>query len=205
MEPQLFIMSVGDKHYVSGTVYTPKGIRQYNGVLDEFEQIFTLFPTFATEIYCPYDEVCVRDHIDLFYYLTYRDEKELKKMLSFMNNSAVQYLDYIPPDVVKKLDLHVVGNYITIGGTDIHQNAECKIIGSIPVEILFRNRYIFINGVQVGEPYEGDKYVVCGEIIDMSNGVASHIYCLLACYFLVHYKGTLTWSKVLKSWCGTRT
>jgi hypothetical protein len=63
MEPQLFVMSVGDKHYISGTVYTPKGIRQYNGVLDEFEQIFTLFPTFATLVVCAYDEVCIHDHM----------------------------------------------------------------------------------------------------------------------------------------------
>ena len=205
MDPQLYVMSIGDKHYVSGTVYTPKGIRQYNGVLDEFEQIFVLFPTFATLVNCPHDEVCIRDHITYFYYLTYSDTRELKKMLKFMGHASIQYLDFIPSNVIREMDIHFVGTYITLGGTDISQNVDCKVIGSTPAEISFRNRYIFINGVQIGEPYEGDRYIVCGKVVDLSNGLESHIDYLLACYFLKHYKGTLTWSKVLKTWCGTLT
>jgi hypothetical protein len=204
MEPQLFVMSVGDKHYVSGTVYTPKGIRQYNGVLDEFEQIFTLFPTFATLVVCTHDEVCIRDHIDYFYYLTYRTKKGLMKMLSFMSHSFAQYLDYIPPDVISKMDLHTEGIYITIGGTDIYQNVGCEIIGSVPTVLTVTRDYIFINGLKVGERVESGYYVVCGEEFDLRNNLDGNIPYLLACYFLRYYKGTPTWSEVLRAWCGIK-
>ncbi len=202
MEPQLFVVSVGDKHYVSGTLYTPEGIRQYNGVLDEFEQIFTLFPTFATLIYCSYDEVCIRDHTSYFYYLTYRDEYELEKMLTFMDYASVQYLSYIPPDIIRKLSIHIAGAYITIGGVNILQNVDCKIIGSIPATLTVTYGYIAINGVKIGERDESGDYAVCGEIINLRSGVISYLSYLLACYFLEHYKGTPTWSEVLKTWCG---
>ena len=205
MEPQLFVVSVGDKHYVSGTVYTPKGVRQYNGVLDEFEQIFTLFPTFATSVICSNDEVCIRDHTSYFYYLTYRNEDELEEMLTFMDYASVQYLSYIPPDVIRKMDIHIEGAYIRIGGTNILQNVDCRIIGSVPVTLTITYGYIAINGVKIGERDESGDYTVCGQIINLSSGVVNHLAYLLACYYLEHYKGTPTWSEVLKSWCGIRT
>jgi hypothetical protein len=205
MEPQLFVMSVGDKHYVSGTVYTPKGIRQYNGVLDEFEQIFTLFPTFATEIRCYYDDVCIRDNVSYFYYLTYRDEPELEKMLAFMDNAPAQYLDYIPSDIIKKFDIHVEGSNIRIGGINIFQEADCNIIGSVPVILTVTRDYIFINGLKVGERIENGNYIICGEEADISAGIEWHLSSLIACYFAKYYKGTPTWSEVLRTWCGIRT
>jgi hypothetical protein len=205
MEPQLFVVSVGDKHYVSGTIYTPKGIRQYNGVLDEFEQIFTLFPTFATSVVCSYDEVCIRDRTNYFYYLTYRNESELEKMLTFMDHDSVQYLSYIPPDVIRKLSIHIEGAYITIGGANVLQNVDCKIIGSIPATLTVTRDYIFVNGVKIGERDESGNYTVCHETVDLSSGVIYNLSFLLACYLLEHYKGMLTWSEVLKIWCGIRT
>jgi hypothetical protein len=205
MEPQLYVVSVGDKHYASGTIYTPDGIKPYSGVLDEFEQIFTLFPTFATVINCYNDEVCIRDRTDYFYYLTYRNEYELEKMLVFMNHASVQYLSYIPPDVIRKMDIHIEGAYITIGGANILQNVDCKIIGSIPATLTVTYGYIAINGVKIGVRDESGDYAVCGQIINLDNGVISHLEYLLACYFLEHYKGTPTWSEVLKTWCGIRT
>jgi len=205
MEPELYIMSVGDKHYVSGTIYTPDGIKQYNGVLDDFEQLFTLFPTFATGVSCYHDEVCKRDRIDFFYYLTYHDELELEKMLSFMDNAPVQYLNFIPHDVVKKMDIHIEGTNIRIGGIDILKNIDCKIIGSIPVALTVTPDYIFINGVKIGQLDESGDYIVCDEIINLSNGIIPHLACLLSCYFSRYYKGTPTWSEVLRTWCGIRT
>jgi len=205
MEPQLYVVSVGDKHYVSGTIYTPKGIRQYNGVLDSFEQIFALFPTFATSVICSHDEVCIRDHTDYFYYLTYRNESELEKMLTFMDYASVQYLSYIPPDIIRKMDIHIEGAYIRIGGANILQNVDCRVIGSIPTILTVTRDYIAINGVRIGERDGSDDYTVCGQIINLSSGVVGHLAYLLACYYLEHYKGTPTWSEVLKSWCGIRT
>jgi len=205
MEPQLYVVSVGDKHYVSGTIYTPKGIRQYNGVLDEFEQLFTLFPTFATSVICSNDEVCIRDHTSYFYYLTYRNEDELEKMLTFMDYASVQYLSYIPSDVIRKMDIHIEGAYIRIGGANILQNVDCKVIGSIPATLTVAYGYVAINGVKIGERDESGDYAVCGKIINLDNGVVSNLSFLLACYFLKHYKGTPTWSEVLKTWCFIRT
>jgi len=202
MEPQLYVVSVGDKHYVSGTIYTPKGIRQYNGVLDEFEQIFTLFPTFATSVVCSHDEVCIRDRTNYFYYLTYRDESELEKMLTFMDYASVLYLSYVPPDVIRKMGIRIVGGYIRIGGVNILQSFDCKIIGSIPATLTITRDYIAINGVKIGERDESGDYAVCGQVINLSRGVIEYLPYLLACYFLEHYKGTPTWSEVLKTWCG---
>jgi len=205
MEPELHVMSVGGKHYVSGTLYTPDGIKQYNGVLDDFEQIFTLFPTFATGVACYYDDVCIRDRIDFFYYLTYHDELELEKMLAFMDDAPVQYLNFIPPDIVKKMDIHIEGTNIRIGGINISQNIDCKIIGSIPAILTVTRDYIFINGVKIGERDKSGGYTVCGEIINLDNGVAGYLEFLLGCYYFRHYKGTPTWSEVLRTWCGIRT
>jgi len=205
MEPELFVMSIGDRHYVSGTVYTPDGVRPYNGVLDDFEQIFTLFPTFATLIRCPYDEVCIRDHIDWFYYLTYRDEGELIKMLTFMSGASVSYLQLIPEEIIKELDIHFGFNYFRIGGTDVFQDVECKVIGSIPTLLTITYGYIAINGVKIGVRDESGDYTVCDRIISFSNGIISNLSFLIACYFLRYYKGTPTWSEVLKTWCGIRT
>jgi len=205
MEPELYVMSVGDKHYVSGTLYTPDGIKQYNGVLDDFEQLFTLFPTFATGVSCYYDDVCKRDRIDFFYYLTYYDELELERMLSFMDNAPVQYLNFIPPDVVKKMDIHIEGTNIRIGGADILQNIDCKIIGSIPAILTVTYDYIAINGIKIGKRDESGNYAVCDENINLQNGVAGYLTYLLACYYFKHYKGTPRWSEVLKTWCGIRT
>jgi hypothetical protein len=196
---------VGDKHYVSGTIYTPKGIRQYNGVLDEFEQIFTLFPTFATLIYCNHDEVCIRDRTNYFYYLTYRNESELEKMFTFMDYASVLYLSYIPPDVIRKMGIHIAGGYIRIGGVNVLQSFDCKIIGSIPATLTVTHDYIAINGVKIGQRDESGDYIVCGQNINLSNGVISFLPYLLSCYYLEHYKGTPTWSEVLKTWCGIQT
>jgi len=202
MEPQLFVVSMCDKHYVSGTIYTPKGIRQYNGVLDEFEQIFTLFPTFATLVVCSHDEVCMRDRTNYFYYLTYRNESELEKMLAFMDYASVLYLSYIPPDVIRKMGIRIAGGYIRIGGVNILQSFDCKVIGSVPATLTITRDYIAINGVKIGQRNESGDYTVCGQSINLSRGVIEYLPYLLACYFLEHYKGTPTWSEVLKTWCG---
>jgi len=205
MEPQLYVVSVGDKHYVSGTIYTPDGIRQYNGVLNEFEQLFTLFPTFATIVHCLYDEVCIRDRTTYFYYLTYRNESELEKMLAFMYHASVLYLNFIPPDLIRKMDIHIEGGYIVFGGANILQSVDCKVIGSIPATLTITRDYIFINGVKIGERSESGDYIVCGKCIDLSRGVIYNLSFLLACYYLNHYKGTPAWSEVLKTWCGIQT
>jgi hypothetical protein len=126
------------------------------------------------------------------------------KMLSFMSHSFAQYLDYIPPDVISKMDLHTEGIYITIGGTDIYQNVGCEIIGSVPTVLTVTRDYVFINGVKIGERVESGYYVVCGEEFDLRNNLDGNIPYLLACYFLRYYKGTPTWSEVLRAWCGIK-
>jgi len=198
-------MSVGDKHYMSGTIYTPDGIRQYNGVFDDFKQVFSIFPTFATLIDCYRDEVCTRDYSDYVYYLTYSDESELQKMLTFMDGASSQYLNFIPSDIIKKLDIHTEGDQIRIGGIDIFQNLDCKIIGSTFATLTITRDYISINGVKIGERDESGDYSVCDKIVNFSNGVGGLIPFLLSCYYLKHYKGTPTWGEVLRTWCGIRT
>jgi len=205
MEPELYIMSVFDKHYVSGTVYTPDGIVQHNVVLDDFEKIFTLFPTFATLINCYHDDVCIRGHTDHFYYLTYRDESELVKMLTFMSGASISYLQLIPEEVIKKLDIHFSFNSFRIGGVNILQNVDCKVIGSIPSTLTVTRYYVSINGVKIGRRDISGNYDVCGQLINLEYNVLSYLSYLLGCYFLKHYKGTPTWSEVLKTWCGIKT
>ena len=204
MQPELYVVSIGGKHYVSGTIYTPNGVKPYINILDSFEEIFTLLPTFATRVSCYYDDICKRDHIDYFYYLTYRNEDELIKMLTFMSGESVSYLQYIPEEVLKKLDIHIGFNYFRIGGANILQSVECKVIGSIPTLLTITRDYIAINGVVIGTRNESGNYNVCGEEVDLANGVIGSLSYLLACYFLKHYKGTPTWSEVLKTWCGIR-
>jgi hypothetical protein len=205
MEVQLYSVSVGGKHYVSGTVYTPSGILQHNAVLDNFEQLFFIFPTFATFIDCYRDEACMDDNNTYYYYLIYRNEDELQKMLTFMDGASVQYLNFIPSGVVKRLDIHVEGDQIRIGGVNILQNFDCKVIGSIPATLTITRDYIAINGVKIGERDESGDYSVCDEIVNFSNGVDGLIPFLLSCYYLKHYKGTPFWSEVLRTWCGIRT
>ena len=197
-------MSVGDKHYISGTIYTPDGIKQYNAILDDFKQIFSIFPTFATLIDCYRDEVCTRDYSDYIYYLTYRNESELEKMLTFMDGASSQYLNQIPSDIIEKLDIHTEGDQIRIGGVNISQTIDCKVIGSTFTTLTITHGYVFINGVKIGERDESGDYSVCDEIVNFSNGVEGLLPFLLSCYYLKHYKGTPTWSEVLKSWCGIR-
>jgi len=201
----LYSMSVRDKHYISGTVYTPDGILQYNTVLDDFKQIFSIFPTFATLIDCYRDEVCTRDYSDYIYYLTYRDESELEKMLTFMDGASSQYLNQIPPDMIEKLDIHTEGNYIRIGGINISQSIDCKVIGSTLATLTITRDYILINGVKIGERDESGDYSVCDEIVNFKNGVDGLLPFLLSCYYLRYYKGTPTWSEVLRTWCSIRT
>jgi hypothetical protein len=126
-------------------------------------------------------------------------------MLSFMDNAPVQYLNFIPHDVVKKMDIHIEGTNIRIGGANILQNVDCKIIGSIPAILTITYGYIAINGVKIGKRDESGDYAVCDEIINLQNGVAGYLTYLLACYYFKHYKGTPTWSEVLRTWCGIRT
>ena len=204
MEPELYVMSVGGKHYVSGTVYTPDGIVQHNAVLDDFKKIFTLFPTFATLINCYHDDVCIRDHVDHFYYLTYRNEDELVKMLTFMSGASISYLQFIPEEVIKKLDIHFSFNSFRIGGADVLKNVECNVIGAIPSFLAITYGYVSINGVKIGSRDISGDYNVCGQLINLEHNVLSNLSYLLACYFLKYYKGTPTWSEVLKTWCGIR-
>jgi hypothetical protein len=204
MEPQLYVISVGDKHYVSGTIYTSDGIKQYSGVLSNFEQLFTLFPTFATTVNCYNDYVCMRDHIDFFYYLTYRGEDELVKMLTFMNGASISYLQFIPEEVIKKLDIHFSSNSFHIGGANVLKNVECNVIGSIPSFLVVTYGYVSINGVKIGSRDISGDYDVCGQLINLEHNVLSNLSYLLGCYFLNHYKGTPTWSEVLKTWCGIK-
>jgi len=205
MRPKLFVVSVGDSHYISGTIYTPNGVQQYNGTLSNFEQLFTLFPTFATEVVCDHDDVCIRDNMVYFYYLVYRDESELEKMLTFMGGESVDYLDYVPDDIIKKLDIHTNFVDFYIGGIDISQTLDCKVIGSIPVNLSITYGGAYINGVKVAKLDESGGYDVCGQLAELRYNLSGYISMLLACYFLNHYKGTPTWSEVLKTWCGIKT
>ena len=204
MQASIFVMSANKKHYVSGTVYTPNGIIQYNGIHDKFKEIFYLFPTFATLIQCQYDVYCKRNNSDTIYYLTYRNEGELVKMLSFMVGESVEYLQYIPKEVIKKLDIHSNSDSFYIGGANIFQDFVCKLIGSIPTYLAVNYGYIIINGVKIGKRDESGDYDVCGKIISLCDGIINNLPYLLSCYYFKHYKGTPTWSEVLKAWCGIR-
>jgi len=204
MQASLFVMSANKKHYVSGTVYTPDGIIQYNGIHEKFKEIFHLFPTFATLIHCTYDAYCKRIGFGLIYHLTYRNEDELVKMLSFMSGESVEYLEHIPEEIIKKLDIHSNSSSFYLGGANIFYDFVCKLIGSVPSYLAVNYGYITINGVKIGRRDDSGDYDVCGQIVSLRDGVINHLPYLLACYYFKHYKGTPTWSEVLKTWCGIR-
>jgi len=152
-----------------------------------------------------YDEVCIRDRTTYFYYLTYRNEYELEKMLVFMYHASVLYLNFIPPDLIRKMDIHIEGGYIVFGGANVFQNVDCKVIGSVPATLTITRDSIYVNGVKIGERDKSGDYIVCGKCVDLRRGVICNLPLLLACYYLEHYKGTPTWSEVLKTWCGIQT
>jgi len=197
-------LSVGGNHYVSGTVYTPDGVEQYNGVLDNFEKLYFIFPTYATLIDCYYDEVCINNHTSEFYYVNYRNYDELERMLAFMDGASSKYINHIPPSAVKGMDIHVVGDQIRIGGVNVPQNFDCKVIGSTFVTLTVTDDYVIFNGVKIAERDKVQDDLVCGDIFRLDKKLPGFVRRVVSCYYLEHYKGNPTWSEVLKAWCGTK-
>jgi hypothetical protein len=204
MEVRLNSLSVGDKHYVSGTAYTPDGVVQYNGILDNFEKLYFIFPTYATIIDCYYDEVCRDNRTSESYYLIYRDESELERMLGFMDGASSKYINLIPSHIIKKLDIHIVADQIRIGGVNLPQNFDCKVIGSSFVTLTVTDDYVIFNGVKIAERDKAQDDPVCANIFRFDKELPGFAGLVVSCYYLKYYKGNPTWSEVLKTWCGIK-
>jgi len=206
MEVKLFVMEVGGKYYVSGTIYTPNGIESYDGVFDSFEPIYFIRPTFATRIVVSPLTSKIIPH----YYLTYNNIEDLKKMLSFMVGSPADYLSFIPIDVIKELGVHVEKSKISFSPVHIplSQSVPCNFIGSIYTPVVVSNSKIYFNNVQIGSISEKDEVVICGDKVafvkDLETTLKVNIRKMVLCYFRETHKYFITWSDILKMWCGIK-
>ncbi|AOS58418.1 SIFV.gp68-like protein [Sulfolobus islandicus filamentous virus 2] len=194
MFAKLYIMSVESKHYVSGTIYTPDGIQQFNGVFDDFNDIFNIKPTFATRIECRHDEYCIKSGKESFYYLTYSNVNDLKRMLTFMSGDSSAYLAYVPSDVIKELGINPTSPDITFSDVSIPrlEYIPCKFLGSIPTYIKLINNMVYVNGVNINTIVSS-----ADELRELANDI-------FRLYIMKYYKGLLTWGLILKMWCGIK-
>jgi len=206
MEVKLFVMEVGDKYYVSGTIYTPNGIEPYDAIFDSFEPIYFIRPTFATYIVVFPSTSKVIPH----YYLTYNNTEDLKKMLSFMVGSPADYLSFIPTDIIKELGIQLDKSKISFSPVHVplSQSVPCNFIGSIYTPVTVSNNKIYLNNVQVGSISEKNEVVICGYkgtiVKDLETTLKIHAREMILCYLRETYKYFITWSDILKMWCGIR-
>jgi hypothetical protein len=206
MEVKLFVMEVGDKYYVSGTIYTPNGIESYDAIFDSFEPIYFIRPTFATRIVVAPSTSKIKSH----YYLTYSNIEDLKKMLSFMVGSSAEYLSFIPIDVIEELGIQLDKSKISFSPVHIplSQSVPCNIIGSIYTPVVVSNNKIYLNNVQIGSISEKNEVYICGHkgvlVKDLETTLKLDIRKMILCYLRETHKYFITWSDILKMWCGIR-
>jgi hypothetical protein len=206
MEVQLFVVEVGNKYYVSGTIYTPNGIEPYDAIFDSFEPIYFIRPTFATYIIVYPSTSKITPH----YYLTYDNIEDLKKMLSFMSGSPAEYLSFIPTDIIKELGIRLDKSEISFSPVHVplSQSIPCNTIGSIYTPVVVSNNKIYFNNVQVGSISEKNEIVICGYRAtiakDLETTLKIHIRKMILCYLRETHQYFITWSEVLKMWCGIR-
>jgi len=206
MEVKLYVMEVGNRYYVSGTIYTPNGIKSYDDVFDSFELIYSIQPTFATRIVASSSMNKITSH----YYLTYDSIENLKKMLSFMVGSPAEYLSFIPISVIKELGIQVDKSTISFSHADIppSQSIPCNIIGSIYTPVFVSNNKIYFNNVPIGNISENGDVFICGYkvmfIKDLGITLKIHVRKMILCYLRETHKYFITWDDILKMWCGIK-
>ena len=206
MEAQVFVVELGNRYYVSGTIYTPNGIEPYDAILDSFEPIYFIRPTFATHIAVYPSTSKISPH----YYLIYDNIEDLKKMLSFMSGSPAEYLSFIPTDIIKELGIQL--NESKISFSHVHvplsQSIPCNAIGSIYTPVIVSNNKIYLNNVQVGSILSQNDIVICGRketiVKDLETTLRISTRRMILCYFRETHKYFITWSEVLKMWCGIK-
>ena len=202
MEAQVFVVELGNRYYVSGTIYTPNGIEPYDAILDSFEPIYFIRPTFATHIAVYPSTSKISPH----YYLIYDNIEDLKKMLSFMSGSPAEYLSFIPTDIIKELGIQL--NESKISFSHVHvplsQSIPCNAIGSIYTPVIVSNNKIYLNNVQVGSILSQNDIVICGRketiVKDLETTLRISTRRMILCYFRETHKYFITWSEVLKMW-----
>jgi hypothetical protein len=206
MEVKLFVVEVGDRYYASGTIYTPSGIESYDGIFDSFEPIYFIRPTFATRIIVSPSTSKVKPH----YYLTYNNAEDLKRMLSFMDGSPAEYLSFVPDDIITELGIQLDKSKISFSSVHIplFQSVPCNIIGSIYTPVFVSNNKIYFNNVQVGSISGKDEVFICGHkgvlVKDLETTLKLDIRKMILCYLRETHKYYITWSDILKIWCGIR-
>jgi hypothetical protein len=206
MEVQLFVVEVGNRYYVSGTIYTSNGIEPYDAIFDSFEPIYFIRPTFATHIIVYPSTSKITPH----YYLTYDNIEDLKKMLSFMSGSPAEYLSFIPTDIIKELGIQLDKSKISFSPVHVplSQSIPCNIIGSIYTPVIVSNNKIYFNNVQVGSISEKNEIVICGHkrtlVKDLETTLKLDIRKMVLCYLRETHKYFISWSDILKMWCGIK-
>lgn len=194
MEAELYVMSVENKHFASGMIYTPDGIQQFNGVFDNFNDIYKIRPTFATHIVCFHDEYCINNGNESFYYLTYSNVDDLKRMITFMEGASSIYLTYIPSCVITELGIKLGSSEITFSNVNIPRREQipCKFLGSTFTYMKVVDHSAYVNDVDVGVYIENPN-----ELKMLAN-------IILINYIVKYHKGFLSWSDILKMWCGIK-
>ena len=206
MEVQLFVVVAGNKYYVSGTIYTPNGIEDYDAIFDSFEPIYFIRPTFATRIVV-YPST---SKVTPLYYLTYDNIEDLWKMLGFMVGSSAEYLSFIPTDIIEKFGIQVDKSKITFSPVHVplSQSIPCNALGSIYTPVVVSNNKIYLNDVQVGSISSNNEIVICGDkwtiVKDLETTLRMSTRTMILCYFRETYKYFITWSDILRMWCGIK-
>jgi len=131
-------------------------------------------------------------------------------MLSFMVGSSAEYLSFIPINVVKELGIQVDKSKISFSSVHISlsQSIPCNFIGSIYTPVVVSNSKIYFNSVQVGSVTEKGEVVICGDKItlikDLETTLKLFTRRMILCYFRETQKYFITWSDILKMWCGIK-
>ena len=206
MEVQLFVVEAGNRYYVSGTIYTPDGIEAYDAIFDLFEPIYFIRPTFATRIVVYPSTSKITPH----YYLTYDNIEDLWKMLGFMVGSSAEYLSFIPTDIIEKFGIQVDKSKITFSPVHVplSQSIPCNALGSIYTPVVISNNKIYLNDVQVGIISENNEVSVCGDkgtfVKDLETTLRINTRRMILCYLSKTNKYFITWSDILRMWCGIK-
>jgi hypothetical protein len=127
-----------------------------------------------------------------------------------MVGSSAEYLSFIPVDVIKELGIHVDKSKISFSPVHVplSQSIPCNIIGSIYTPVVVSNNRIYFNNVQVGSISENKEVIVCGHKVmlvrDLETTLKLNIRKMILCYLRETHKYFITWSDILKMWCGIK-
>jgi hypothetical protein len=131
-------------------------------------------------------------------------------MLSFMVGSPAEYLSFIPSDVIKDLGIQLDKSKISFSPVHIplSQTIPCNTVGSFRTPVIVSNNIIYFNNVQIGNISEKNEVFICGHktgfVKNLETTLKLNTGKMVLCYLYKTRKHFITWSDILKIWCGIK-